>query len=1072
MRKEPKCPECGEPIAADAPGRLCPTCLMRLGLLETDPDVKASGASMEVTTDFVAGVSSTSKTGGDDQDLPRVGETFGGYRLLSMLGQGGMGAVFEAEELETGRIVALKLLKQAIRDREGRKRFFREGRLAASLNHPNSVYVFGTEEIDGTPVISMERVVGGTLEDRIKAEGPMPVAEAVDAILQVIDGLEAAADVGVLHRDIKPSNCFLGESGVVKIGDFGLSISTSGRGDSHLTVEGSFLGTPAFASPEQLRGDELDVRSDIYAVGVTLFYLLTGRTPHHAENMVKLLATVLEQEPPSPRELRPGVPRGLARVVLRCLAKPPGSRFKDYGSLRRALTPYSSVAPSAATLGLRSLAGVIDMAILWPPLVLMSSGQNLSMDGMARLASPDVEGLPWQLPALVATYVMMTAYYAVPEGRYGASIGKAICGLRVIRADGGTPGLNAATQRTLIYYFAPTLIVLGVWMAIAYRIGATGGPRIDLADGLSSAELFSADGMTASEMVVITFAELSVYALLAALFATARRTNRYAAVHDLATQTRVVRTRTARSWTERPKLKQEEEAIPDLDDLPKIGPYYVLRELDASAGRPMWLAYDTRLLRRVWVREILFDEFDPHDSKIDVARVGRLRWIGSWAEGDFRRVAYEALSGSPLPEVLSDTDTSDQPWTPVCYWLFDLATELAAAEADGTLPATLSLDRVWITADGRAKLLDFPAPGVEPTEPVATPQEFLQSVAAAALGWQPDLQARLPNGAFLPVEAVESVQQIGKMTLKETATDLQWFAEKKRPGVSRRRRFAMLAPLLLSFAGGLMLILPAVSAGIVATHRNQDFGEIAPLRDDLAAYFALREQPNSGSTETDTTEADNVRTLNAWEDYIASAYRSVITDELVWQSEKATLLIPETHRKHAEKMVAERLPNFEEFRNAAAIIVPEVSRGLKPFNLGDHPSRRAGEFRTAAILAWLMLVTLPTGLVAMVNRRGWVARGFGVDYVDESGVKADSSRLVLRNFVLPIVGALLLLVALPFIVKCVFVGAYGSIYPTHLVTRWAAGIGAAIVAVLTILSSSMKRRGLHDKLARVYPVTH
>jgi serine/threonine protein kinase len=281
-----------------------------------------------------------------------AGQTFGEYRIVRLLGKGGMGAVYEAEQLDAGRRVALKVLSYAPESTAARQRFLREGRLAAAVNHPNSVYVFGTEDIDGAPVITMEYVSGGTLAEALKRDGPMPPGKAVDAILQVIAGLEGAAGYGVLHRDIKPSNCFIEDDGTIKVGDFGLSISTLARDDLRLTVSGVMMGTPAFASPEQLRGDELDVRSDIYSVGVTLFQLLTGRTPFHADNVVALVATVLEKPADSPKKLAPKIPDGLAAVVLRCLAKQPARRFRDYDALRQALQPYSSTAPTPATLGL------------------------------------------------------------------------------------------------------------------------------------------------------------------------------------------------------------------------------------------------------------------------------------------------------------------------------------------------------------------------------------------------------------------------------------------------------------------------------------------------------------------------------------------------------------------------------------------------------------------------------------------------------------------------------------------------------------------------------------------------
>ena len=227
MTSVTQCLECGADIPEDAKG-LCARCLLKLGL--------ASQLSPGFTE---------SRRRGARRPFPRLRSPtipsrrlavepfeFGGYRILRLLGKGGMGAVYEAEDLASGRRVALKVLGHSLDSPDTRKRFLREGRLAASINHPNSVYVYGTEEIEGTPVITMELVPGGTLHERVKGGGPLPVAEAVDAILQIIAGLEAAHAVGILHRDIKPSNCFIEPIGTVKVGDFGLSISTLARGDS------------------------------------------------------------------------------------------------------------------------------------------------------------------------------------------------------------------------------------------------------------------------------------------------------------------------------------------------------------------------------------------------------------------------------------------------------------------------------------------------------------------------------------------------------------------------------------------------------------------------------------------------------------------------------------------------------------------------------------------------------------------------------------------------------------------------------------------------------------------------
>jgi serine/threonine protein kinase len=253
-----------------------------------------------------------------------------------------------------------------------RQRFLREGRLAARVSHPNSLYIFGSEEIEGLPVITMEIAGGGTLRDKLKKHGPLPVAEAVDAVLDVISGLESAFAGGVLHRDVKPSNCFVGPDGSVKVGDFGLSVSTLAKTDTFVTAHGKIMGTPAYASPEQLRGDSLDLRADIYSVGATLFTLLTNRAPFEGDNAVQVVANAVNKKPTPLTELREDVPAGLERVVARCLAKEPDGRYTDYTVLRNALLPFSSKEPEPASMKVRASAGWIDYLIAFlPPYVTL-----------------------------------------------------------------------------------------------------------------------------------------------------------------------------------------------------------------------------------------------------------------------------------------------------------------------------------------------------------------------------------------------------------------------------------------------------------------------------------------------------------------------------------------------------------------------------------------------------------------------------------------------------------------------------------------------------------------------------
>jgi serine/threonine protein kinase len=179
------------------------------------------------------------------------------------------------------------------------------------VSHPHTVYIYSSEEIAGMPVIAMELLPGGTLKDRVEKQGPLAPIEAIDAMLQVVSGLEAAHAAGILHRDIKPSNCFVDADGTIKIGDFGLSIPTLARDVTQLTVTGAVQGTPQFASPEQLCGHSLDVRSDIYAVGATLYYLLTGRPPFDDRDLMVLVSRIATEH--RPRRERRG-PRSRGRL--------------------------------------------------------------------------------------------------------------------------------------------------------------------------------------------------------------------------------------------------------------------------------------------------------------------------------------------------------------------------------------------------------------------------------------------------------------------------------------------------------------------------------------------------------------------------------------------------------------------------------------------------------------------------------------------------------------------------------------------------------------------------------------
>ncbi len=503
-----QCPRCGKTLTPDAPEGLCAACLLTAG----------TGALTYSTTDDAPTVlTAFGDSGAADNDSPRLvdGQSWGPYRIHRLLGRGGMGEVYEAEHNETGRRIALKVLRGRLQNADDRARFLREGQLAASISHPHTVYIFGSEEIFGMPVISMELLPGGTLKDRVAAHGALPLTEAVSAVLDIVGGLDAAQSAGILHRDIKPSNCFIDSDGAVKVGDFGLSISTLARDVRHniATDSDGFQGTPQFAPPEQLRGDPLDVRADIYAVGATLYYLLTGQPPFDARDLGELFARVTTEPPKSPRLRRPEIPAGLAAVVLRCLAKTPAERPASYAALADALRPFSSLDDSPARPGLRLVAGVVDSAIVT---VILAVWRGWTVDPFAQTTSTIS---PW-------LWLLCLAYYFFFEGLWGASPGKRLFGLRVTSTDGGAPSWSRIARRTAIFYvpnLLSTLLVLAAGALAFTTPGSAGVNRF-----LTSADVREAAGSIATLL------------LLAALFLSARRHNGWAGLHDLASGTRVV----------------------------------------------------------------------------------------------------------------------------------------------------------------------------------------------------------------------------------------------------------------------------------------------------------------------------------------------------------------------------------------------------------------------------------------------------------------------------------------------------------------------------------------------------
>jgi serine/threonine-protein kinase len=263
-----------------------------------------------------------------------IGRVLAGQRIEAVAGRGGMGVVYRARDIELDRVVAVKVIAPGLADDPGfRRRFIGESRTAASLDHPNVIPIYRAGEEDGVLFQVMRFVDGSDLRRLLADTGPLDAERAVRILTQVASALDGAHAGGLVHRDVKPANILLGAKDHVYLTDFGLSKRTAGSDD---TRTAQLVGTVNYVAPEQIRGQPLDLRADIYALGAVLFQMLTGRVPFPAESDEAKMWAHLSEKPPSATAVRPELPRGLDDVIRRAMAKEPRDRFPTAGELATA----------------------------------------------------------------------------------------------------------------------------------------------------------------------------------------------------------------------------------------------------------------------------------------------------------------------------------------------------------------------------------------------------------------------------------------------------------------------------------------------------------------------------------------------------------------------------------------------------------------------------------------------------------------------------------------------------------------------------------------------------------------
>jgi eukaryotic-like serine/threonine-protein kinase len=334
----------------------------------------------------------------------------GKFRIERILGQGGMGVVVAATHIQLDERVALKfLLPEALSNPEAVARFAREARAAVKIKSEHVARVSDVGTLDsGSPYMVMEYLQGQDLSDWVRDRGAMPVADAVEFVLQACEALAEAHVLGIVHRDLKPANLFVtmraDGTPCIKVLDFGISKFTApgSSSDMGMTKTATVMGSPLYMSPEQMSSTrDVDARADIWAIGVILYEIISGHVPFEAETMPQLCGMILQEAPPSLRSLRPDVPVGLEAVILRCLAKDRAARFASVAELAAALAPFGP--PSAGRSAERILR------------VLRASGSLNVANGLAQGAVAASTG---QDVALAATHSPARAksslYFVVP----------------------------------------------------------------------------------------------------------------------------------------------------------------------------------------------------------------------------------------------------------------------------------------------------------------------------------------------------------------------------------------------------------------------------------------------------------------------------------------------------------------------------------------------------------------------------------------------------------------------------------------------------------------------------------
>lgn len=651
----------------DQPGNIEPP---TIGTERAEPE-----QSLEKTHFFADDSSPTStgsksaSSGAAKQSSSKKAEKIvGGYRLIKMLGEGGMGRVYQAAD-ESGRMVAVKLLSPELsRSPEALERFKLEGVIASAISHPHCVFVHRADEDAGTPFIAMELMTGQTLKDIVSKRGPLPFAEAIPLVLQCIDGLIEAHSRGMIHRDVKPANCYLDDQGNVKIGDFGLARSLVS--DSELTRTGSFLGTPLYASPEQILGEKIDEQSDIYSLAATIYFLLAGKAPFESPHATQVIAKIVSADPPSFAEAGVQVPKKLEQVVLRGLARDRSKRYLTFQEFRDDLVQAIAQRDRVATLPRRALAYIIDsffvsmmeslIAIIW----FANGWSELEIQSHMNLFGA----------------LLLGGYLLAFESLFGTTIGKRLLGLRVVDPElGARPKFLSCLLRTVVFL----LVIYAAELLASFFVSP-----------VSSFRLY------------VTFSWIGYFVGILAILSIWRQSKRLQLLHERFSKTQTwvsIQKATIGSidLTE-PRWSIPTQPVPVDWAIPaQLSRFEILGQIPTTDGSQWLSAHDCTIERSVWIQLSPATCPPPSESREKCIRRTRMRFLETGIQDTWRWDAYVAPDGAPIS--LWFDYRNPMPWHVTQKVMMDAMDELQASNSNDS-PASNAIARWWLTSTGKFTL--------------------------------------------------------------------------------------------------------------------------------------------------------------------------------------------------------------------------------------------------------------------------------------------------------------------------------------------------------------------------------